>query len=136
MSHASRAPHPNQMLTVPRPHVAFGTNTIPADLADATYLRCPAHDLQTGRGIADEHLRAALVKLVVDTADALEHSNHIATTQGYLIERDVLDDHTVVVVDPDQRSWRIHRESADPEHRHTAYRLAAGWFANLPARTD
>lgn len=42
---------------------------------------------------------------------------------------------SVVVVDPDGKEWRIHVEDADPEHRFTAYRLAAGWFGNLPDRT-
>lgn len=39
----------------------------------------------------------------------------------------------VFVVDPDGREWRIFNEDADPEHRFVAYRLAAGWFGNLPA---
>lgn len=42
----------------------------------------------------------------------------------------------VIVTDPDGRRWRIDKESADPEHRFTAYRLAAGWFGNLPAPED
>ncbi|MHB1010603.1 MAG: hypothetical protein ACYC1E_15540 [Propionibacteriaceae bacterium] len=40
---------------------------------------------------------------------------------------------SVIVTNSDGREWRIHREDADPEHRFTAYRLAAGWFGNLPA---
>lgn len=39
----------------------------------------------------------------------------------------------VFVTRSDGRSWRIHCEDADPEHRFTAYRLAAGWFGNVPA---
>lgn len=33
------------------------------------------------------------------------------------------------------RTWSIDIEAADPEHRHLAYRLAAGWFGNLPAES-
>ncbi|PRZ12924.1 hypothetical protein [Nesterenkonia sandarakina] len=44
------------------------------------------------------------------------------------------DDEFVVVTEPSGKEWRIHREDADPEHRFVSYRLAAGWFGNLPAK--
>ncbi|MEB0266795.1 hypothetical protein [Cryobacterium sp. 10I5] len=55
-------------------------------------------------------------------------------TQPYMIVADPSDpDSKVVVTEPSGRVLHIHREDADPEHRFTAYRLAAGWFGNLPA---
>lgn len=42
----------------------------------------------------------------------------------------------VIVTHPDGREQRIYQEDADPEHRFTSYRLAAGWFGNLPAGYD
>lgn len=39
----------------------------------------------------------------------------------------------MVVTEPDGVERRVHREDADPEHRFVAYRIAAGWFGNLPA---
>lgn len=52
---------------------------------------------------------------------------------AFRIDVDPKDDDTVIVTDRRGRTRRIHREAADPEHRFMAYRLAAGWFANLPA---
>lgn len=125
---------PAGMILVPRPSVAFGTSAISAELADATYLRRAALDLRENRQIADAHLLAAVVKLVMDAADATERASTLTSAHTFSITRDVLDPQdTVLVIDPDQRSWRIHREEADPEHKLTPYRLAAGWFANLPA---
>lgn len=43
------------------------------------------------------------------------------------------EDGFVVVTEPSGKEWRIHREDADREHRFVSYRLAAGWFGNLPA---
>lgn len=55
-------------------------------------------------------------------------------TSRYTIEPDPVNpSEYVVIVDPDGKKWRIDKESADPEHRYTSYRLAAGWFGNLPA---
>lgn len=38
----------------------------------------------------------------------------------------------VIVTSDHHGPIHIHRNDADPEHRFTAYRLAAGWFGNLP----
>lgn len=57
---------------------------------------------------------------------------------SYTIHADAEDPDTVIVtsagVNPDHTTSvvRIHREDADPEHRFIQYRLAAGWFGNLP----
>lgn len=42
-------------------------------------------------------------------------------------------DDLVVVTEPSGEERRIHRGDADPEHRFVSYRIAAGWFGNLPA---
>lgn len=39
----------------------------------------------------------------------------------------------VTVTTSDGESLRIHREDADPEHRHLSYRLAATYFGNQPS---
>lgn len=52
---------------------------------------------------------------------------------GYLVHADPDSTDVVIVVGVSGRHWRIHREDADPEHRFVPYRLAAGWFGNLPA---
>lgn len=43
---------------------------------------------------------------------------------------------SVLVADLDGNVSRIGIEEADPEHRLAKYRIAAGWFANLPAGFD
>lgn len=52
---------------------------------------------------------------------------------GYLVHADTDSADRIIVVGVSGRHWRIDREDADPEHRFTPYRLAAGWFGNLPA---
>lgn len=52
---------------------------------------------------------------------------------GYTVRLDPDHPDTVIVTNTRGRARRIHREDANPEHRFTDYRLAAGWFANLPA---
>lgn len=37
------------------------------------------------------------------------------------------------IADSGSHTWSVDREEADPEHRFTEYRLAAGYFGNLPA---
>lgn len=51
----------------------------------------------------------------------------------YSIAADPSDSNMIIVTDANGSRIRIHREDADPEHRFTTYRLAAGWFGNLPA---
>ncbi|ASD24181.1 hypothetical protein B7495_17975 (plasmid) [Cryobacterium sp. LW097] len=54
--------------------------------------------------------------------------------QPYMIAADPSEPGSrVVVTEPDGQQLHIRREDADPEHRFIAYRLAAGWFGNLPA---
>lgn len=64
---------------------------------------------------------------------------HASPPLSFSIAADAHDPENAVIVTamlPGKHSWRIRIEkhSADPEHRLTAYRLAAGWFGNLPAR--
>lgn len=54
------------------------------------------------------------------------------TPNSYTVAPDPDDTDRVLVTEPSGRAHRIHREDADPEHRFTSYRLAAGWFGNLP----
>ncbi|GAA2375870.1 hypothetical protein [Gordonia cholesterolivorans] len=56
--------------------------------------------------------------------------------RSYTVAPDPEDNDRVLVTDPDGRVHRIHREDADPEHRFTRVRLAAGWFGNLPDVPD
>jgi len=55
-----------------------------------------------------------------------------AENSSYVVTPDPEDADRVLVTEPSGRTLRIHREDADPEHRFTSYRLAAGWFGNLP----
>ncbi|EGD57141.1 hypothetical protein [Gordonia neofelifaecis] len=55
-----------------------------------------------------------------------------APSTTYTVTPDPENADLVLVTEPSGRTLRIHREDADPEHRFTAYRLAAGWFGNLP----
>ena len=60
-------------------------------------------------------------------------SNNETPADGYTIAADPTDsDRVIVKIGSTGATWTIHRDDADPEHRFTAYRLAAGWFANLP----
>ncbi len=54
------------------------------------------------------------------------------TDTSYVVTPDPEDTDRVLVTEPGGRTLRIHCEDADPEHRFTAYRLAAGFFGNLP----
>lgn len=56
----------------------------------------------------------------------------MASDISYSIGPDPTDTDRVLVTEPSGRVQRIHRDDADPEHRHTVYRLAAGWFGNVP----
>lgn len=133
-NHSSSPSSDIDTLRIPRPRVAFGTDAIPADLADATYLRRAARELQQHRPPADPHVLAAVVKLLTDVAHSIDDNGNAVVGGTYSIAADVLDPrNTVMVVDHDGRGWRVHREAADPEHRSAAYRLAAGWFGNVPA---
>lgn len=121
-----------ESITVPRPHVPFGPQGVLPEVADAAYLHRAARDLEKHYRPFGSNLRARVVKLVHDAADAIA-AGGTSRTPEYRVSVDESDPRdSVVVVDPDGRAWRIHREDADPEHRSTAYRLAAGWFGSLP----
>lgn len=125
-----------ESITVPRPHVPFGPADISPDTADAAYLRQAARDLEKHYKPFGPNLRATIVKLVHDAADAIDAggTTRTARTAQYCVAVNEADpSNSVVVTDPEGRACCIHREDADPEHRSTAYRLAAGWFGNLPA---
>ena len=55
------------------------------------------------------------------------------TDRTYAIAPDPDDNNRVIVTELSGRRRRIHREDADPEHRHLSIRLAAAWFGNDPA---
>ena len=69
---ASRTPATDeQTITVPRPHIPYGPEGIPADEADANYLRKAADDLAVHYRCFGSNLRATVVKLMNDAADAI-----------------------------------------------------------------
>lgn len=120
-------------ITVPRPHVSFGPEGLDPAVADAAYLHRAARDLEKHYKPFGSHLRATVVKLIHDAADAIA-SDGQSRTPAYRVQVDESNPHDgVVVISPEGRALSIHREDADPEHRSTSYRLAAGWFGNLPA---
>lgn len=59
-------------ITIPRPHVPFGPKHMPEDEADVGYLRRAADDLEGFYKPFGSNLRATVVKLVRDAADAIE----------------------------------------------------------------
>lgn len=74
----------------------------------------------------------------LDLADPGNENRRVATDAayqaGYRIAADPeRPDDQVWVTEPDGRTWRVHREDADSEHRFTAVQLAATWFGNEPA---
>lgn len=64
-------------ITVPRPHVPFGPDGVPAGQADAHYLHEAAQKLEEHYRPFGSNLRATVVQLIRDAADAVE-----ATTEG------------------------------------------------------
>lgn len=61
-------------VTVPRPHVPHGPHGVPESQADADYLREAARKLETHYKPFGSNLRATVVQLIRDTADALADS--------------------------------------------------------------
>lgn len=61
-------------ITIPRPHVPYGPEGVPAEQADADYLREAARKLEEHYKPFGSNLRAAVVKLIRDAADAVETS--------------------------------------------------------------
>lgn len=60
-----------ERLTIPRPHVPFGPEGIPADQADADYLRDAARNIEFSRCMGS-NLTATVVKLLNDCATAID----------------------------------------------------------------
>lgn len=58
-------------LSIPRPHVPHGPSGLTADEADAMYLRKAADSLESHYKPFGSNLRATIVKLVKDAADAI-----------------------------------------------------------------
>lgn len=59
------------MVTIPRPHVPHGPQGTPEDVADANYLREAAQKLETHYKPFGSNLRATVVQLLRDAADAV-----------------------------------------------------------------
>lgn len=59
-------------ITVPRPHVPHGPQGVPADVADADYLRTAGRALAEHYQPFGSNLRATVVQLILDAADAIE----------------------------------------------------------------
>lgn len=64
--------HEPKYLVIPRPHVPYGPEGIPEVDADVDYLTKAAKDLEQHYKPFGSNLRATIVKLIRDTAKALE----------------------------------------------------------------
>ena len=62
----------DQQISIPRPHVPHGPKGLTEDEADANYLRVAASDLDEYYKPFGSNLRATIVKLIRDTAEAIE----------------------------------------------------------------
>lgn len=62
----------DQRISVPRPHVPFGPQQLTEDQADADYLREAARKLEEHYKPFGSNLRATIVKLIRDAAEAIE----------------------------------------------------------------
>lgn len=60
-----------ETITIPRPHVPHGPATVARDIADADYLRRAARDLEEFYKPFGSNLRATIVALIRDAADAI-----------------------------------------------------------------
>lgn len=60
-----------ETITIPRPHVPHGPATVAWDVADADYLRRAARDLEEVYKPFGSNLRATIVALIRDAADAI-----------------------------------------------------------------
>ena len=62
----------DQRISIPRPHVPHGPASLTEDEADANYLREAASTLDEYYKPFGSNLRATIVKLIRDTAEAIE----------------------------------------------------------------
>lgn len=74
MTASETTPRTTDHILIPRPHVPNGPRTIPVDAADAQYLREAARKLEDFYKPFGSTLRATIVKLINDAADAIEPS--------------------------------------------------------------
>lgn len=61
-----------QRISIPRPHVPHGPKSLTEDEADANYLREAAWRLEYHYKPFGSNLRATIVKLIRDAAEAIE----------------------------------------------------------------
>lgn len=69
------------LITIPRPHIPYGPARVDADEADAQYLRKAATDLADHYQPFGSNLRAAVVKLIRDAANAIAAQAPAASEQ-------------------------------------------------------
>lgn len=62
----------SEHITIPRPHVPHGPKHLSADVSDVDYLREAAAHLEDFYKPFGSNLRATIVRLVRDAADAIE----------------------------------------------------------------
>lgn len=74
------------VITIPRPHVPFGPEGLPAEAADAAYLRRAARDLEKHYKPFGKNLRATVVKLVHDAAEAITAGGTSMTPEFRVLE--------------------------------------------------
>lgn len=67
----------DRRISVPRPHVPYGPQGYSEDQADVYYLREAARKLQSHYKPFGSNLRATIVKLILDSADAIESADRI-----------------------------------------------------------
>ncbi|GIG27166.1 hypothetical protein [Cellulomonas denverensis] len=99
-------PRVGETITVRRPHVVHGPIGVPADKADADYLRSAVRNIEhrddAVRGLWGSGVTAMVVQLLADAADAIERPDgpHAAPVDGDAVERAAL----LSRMDPE--SWR------------------------------
>lgn len=62
-------------ITIPRPHVPHGPRLLAENESDVMYLRKAAKDLRDHYKPFGSNLRATIIKLIEDAADAIGSSN-------------------------------------------------------------
>ena len=82
-----------EYITIPRPHVPHGPKGIPAEQADADYLREAARKLEEHYKPFGSNLRAAVVELVRDAADAVGGPRTHLAAQRQADAAQIIDEH-------------------------------------------
>lgn len=65
-------------IVIPRPHVPFGPETLTPDVSDVQYLRKAARNIENFYKPFGSNLRATIVKLLDDAANAIEQASQDA----------------------------------------------------------